>query len=174
MPRCRNCKEKFIAVKFNQKYCLKDECIRVFVDEVKIKEWSKRKKQMKESLKTRKDYLEETQIVFNRYIRLRDKDQLCISCNQEPLKKNCGHYYSQGGHSNVRFDEDNCHLQCEHCNTYLSGNLLNYQIGIQKRIGADRLIELSGRAHHQKLWTIDELKDIKKKYQKKIRKLLHT
>jgi hypothetical protein len=174
MPRCKNCKERFIAVKFNQKYCVKDECLTAFVNEVKLNGWKQRRKQMKESIKSRKDYLKEAQEVFNKYIRLRDDGMLCISCDKEPKKKNCGHYYSQGGHSNVRFDEENCHLQCEHCNTYLSGNLLNYQIGIQKRIGADRLIELGARAHDEKQWTIEELKDIKKKYQKKIQNLLDT
>jgi hypothetical protein len=69
----------------------------------------------------------------------------------------------------VRFDEDNVHLQCEHCNTFLSGNLLNYQIGIEKRIGAAKLIELQGRAHIEKRWTVDELKEIIKKYKDLVR-----
>jgi hypothetical protein len=124
---------------------------------------------MKNDLKTTSDWLKEAQVVFNKYIRERDKGFNCISCEKPPLKKNCGHYYSQGGHSNVRFDEDNCHLQCEHCNTYLSGNLLNYQIGIEKRIGADRLIELQGRAHLEKRWSVDELKEIIKTYKQKIK-----
>jgi hypothetical protein len=169
MPRCKNCKEKFEPIRFNQKYCLKDECLRVFVAETKEKQWKQTKTRMKNDLKTTSDWLKEAQAVFNKYIRERDKGLNCISCNKPPLKKNCGHYYSQGGHSNVRFDEDNCHLQCEHCNTYLSGNLLNYQIGIEKRIGAEKLIELQGRAHLEKKWSVDELKEIIKTYKQKIK-----
>jgi len=169
MPRCKNCKEKFEPIRFNHKYCLKDECIRAFVAEVKEKAWKETKTRMKTELKTTQDWLKEAQVVFNRWIRERDQGQLCISCDKPPLKKNCGHFYSQGGHSNVRFDEDNCHLQCEHCNTYLSGNLLNYQIGIQKRIGADRLIELQGRAHIPKKWSVDELKEIISMYKTKVK-----
>jgi hypothetical protein len=169
MARCKNCKEKFEPIRFNQKYCLKDECLRVFVAETKEKQWKQTKTRMKENLKTTSDWLKEAQAVFNKYIRERDKGLNCISCNKPPLKKNCGHYYSQGGHSNVRFDEDNCHLQCEHCNTYLSGNLLNYQIGIEKRIGAEKLIELQGRAHLEKKWSVDELKEIIKTYKQKIK-----
>jgi hypothetical protein len=165
--RCKNCKEKFEPVRFNAKYCLKDECVRAFVAEAKEKQWKQTKTRMKADLKTTSDWLKEAQVVFNKYIRERDKGLNCISCDKPPLKKNCGHYYSQGGHSNVRFDEDNCHLQCEHCNTYLSGNLLNYQIGIEKRIGAERLIELQGRAHLEKRWSVDELKELIKKYKKK-------
>jgi hypothetical protein len=169
--RCKNCREKFEPIKFNAKFCLKDECIKAFVEEVKTNQWKTTKKRMKEDLKTLQDWLKEAQTIFNKYIRLRDMGLVCISCQQPPKKKNCGHYFSSGGHSNVRFDEDNCHLQCEHCNTYLSGNLLNYQIGIQKRIGAQKLLELQERAHLTKKWTIDELKEIIKTYKTKVRSL---
>jgi hypothetical protein len=169
--RCKNCKDKFEPIRFNHKFCLKDECIKVFVEEVKVKQWKETKTRMKTDLKTLQDWLKETQTIFNKYVRLRDMGLVCISCNKPPLKKNCGHYYSQGGHSNVRFDEDNCHLQCEHCNTYLSGNLLNYQIGIQKRIGAQKLLELQERAHVTKKWSVDELKEIIQTYKTKIRGL---
>jgi hypothetical protein len=86
-------------------------------------------------------------------------------------KKNAGHYFSSGGHSNVRFDEDNVHLQCEACNTFLSGNLLNYQIGIEKRIGAQKLLELHERAHVTKKWTIEELKELIRIYKNKVYQL---
>jgi hypothetical protein len=172
MPRCKNCKEKFEPIRFNHKYCLKDECIRAFVSEVKEKSWKETKVRLKDGLKTNQDWLKEAQTIFNKYIRLRDMGLLCVSCNTVPKKKNAGHYFSSGGHSNVRFDEDNVHLQCEHCNTYLSGNLLNYQIGIEKRIGADKLIELQAKAHIEKRWTVDELKEIIKKYKTKVRSLV--
>lgn len=166
--RCKNCKDKFEPIRFNHKFCLKDECIKAFVEEVKVKQWKETKTRMKNDLKTTQDWLKEAQTIFNKFIRLRDMGLNCISCDKQPLKKNAGHLYSQGGHSNVRFDEDNVHLQCEHCNTFLSGNLLNYQIGIQKRIGADKLIELQGRAHVTKKWSVDELKEIISIYKKKI------
>jgi hypothetical protein len=153
------------------KYCTETECLRAFSEEIKQKTWKQTKTRMKNDLKTTQDWLKETQTIFNKYVRLRDQGLVCISCQQPPKKKNCGHYYSQGGHSNVRFDEDNCHLQCEHCNTFLSGNLLNYQIGIQKRIGAQKLLELQERAHLTKKWTIDELKEIIKTYKTKVRQL---
>jgi hypothetical protein len=171
MPRCKKCKDKFEPIRFNHKYCLKDECIRAFVAKTKEKMWKQTKTRMKEDLKTTQDWLKEAQTIFNKYIRLRDMGLLCISCNTLPKKKNAGHYFSSGGHSNVRFDEDNVHLQCEHCNTYLSGNLLNYQIGIEKRIGAEKLIELQGKAHLEKRWTVDELKEIIKEYKTKVRQL---
>lgn len=162
--RCKHCKQKFIPIRFNMKYCIETECLRAFSEEIKQKTWKDTKTRMKTELKTTQDWLKEAQSIFNKYIRLRDEGLLCISCNTIPKKKNAGHYFSSGGHSNVRFDEDNVHLQCEHCNTFLSGNLLNYQIGIEKRIGAEKLIELQGKAHLEKRWSVEELKEIIKKY----------
>jgi hypothetical protein len=167
--RCKNCKNKFDQVKVLQKYCLSPDCVKVWIETEKEKQWKERKEKIKEELTTLSDYLKLTQQVFNKYIRLRDEGLNCISCNLLPKKKNAGHYYSQGGHSAVRFDEDNVHLQCEHCNTYLSGNLLNYQIGIQKRIGGVRLLELQAKAHDVKKWTKQELKETIGIYKKKIK-----
>jgi hypothetical protein len=171
MSRCKNCKEKFEPIKFLQKYCLKDECLRVFVADLKEKTWQKTKAKAKLDLMTLSDYLKLTQQIFNKYVRLRDNGKVCISCQKPPKKKNSGHYFSSGGHSNVRFDEDNVHLQCEHCNTFLSGNLLNYQIEIEKRIGAEKLIELQAKAHLVKKWSIDELKELMVIYKKKIKEI---
>lgn len=169
MPRCKNCKEKFEPIRFNMKYCTEVKCLKVFSEEIKEKTWKQKKTKMQNDLKTTQDWLKEAQTIFNKFIRLRDVGLVCISCNLPPKKKNAGHYYSQGGHSNVRFDEDNVHLQCEACNTHLSGNLLNYQIGIEKRIGAEKLIELQGRAHLEKRWTVEEIKEIIKKYKDLVR-----
>ena len=169
--RCKNCREKFEPIRFNHKFCLKDECIKAFVEEVKVNQWKTTKKRMKEDLKTLQDWLKETQTIFNKYIRLRDNGLTCVSCQLPPKKKNAGHYFSSGGHSNVRFDEDNVHLQCEACNTFLSGNLLNYQIGIEKRIGAQKLLELHERAHVTKKWTIEELKELIRIYKNKVYQL---
>lgn len=169
--KCKECGERFTPVRFLQKYCFKSECIKVWVEVEKQKQWKTKKVELKKELMSLQDYLKVTQQVFNKYIRLRDKGLNCISCDKQPKKENCGHYFSQGGHSNVRFDEDNCHLQCEHCNSYLSGNLLNYQIGIEKRIGGERLLALHERAHITKKWTIQELTDLIATYKTKIKDL---
>lgn len=171
MPRCKHCKNKFTPIRFNMKYCTEIECLKAFSEEIKQKTWKETKTRMKTDLKTNQDWLKEAQTIFNKFIRLRDNGLWCISCGLPPKKKNAGHYFSSGGHSNVRFDEDNVHLQCEACNTYLSGNLLNYQIGIEKRIGAAKLIELQGKAHLEKRWSVEELKEIIRIYKNKVNQL---
>ena len=167
--KCFNCKEQFTPFNTLQKFCLKNECIKEMIQIQKLKDWNKKKKKLVEELKTVNDYLKIAQQVFNKYIRQRDTGLNCISCNKPCKKENAGHYYSQGGHSNVRFNEDNVHLQCEHCNTYLSGNLLNYQIEIKERIGAERLMNLQAIAHDVKKWSKDELKVLIQVYKQKLK-----
>ena len=171
MPRCKNCKEKFEPRRFNQKYCLNDECLRVFVAETKEKQWKQTKTRMKAELETVQDLVKAAQLVFNKYIRERDKDELCISCKQKPKKVNAGHFWNANNHWNVRFDEDNVHVQCERCNSYLSGNLLEYRTNLCLKIGAERFNQLEARARVTRKFTKDELKELIKKYKEKYKQL---
>lgn len=78
---------------------------------------------------------------FNAYIRKRDQGNRCISCGS--IKANqAGHYYSAGHYPELRFNEDNCHLQCTQCNMYLSGNLIEYRKGLTRKIGTERIEKL--------------------------------
>lgn len=77
--------------------------------------------------------LKKAQDVFNAFIRNRDRDKGCISCGGEVQQ--AGHYFSQGHHSSLRFNEMNVHGQCIKCNCYLHGNLINYRKGLIRRYG---------------------------------------
>ena len=167
--RCKNCKEKFEPTRFNMKYCLKDECVRVWVESEKAKQWKKTKQKAKLDLMTLSDYLKLAQQVFNKFIRLRDKGNVCISCQKKPLKENAGHFFNANNHYNVRFDERNVNLQCEHCNTYLSGNLIEYQRNLIHKIGIESYHELEADARKTRKFTKDELKEIIAIYKKKIK-----
>jgi hypothetical protein len=167
--KCKQCKEEFTPVRFNQKYCFDSFCVKVWIELEKQKQWKIKKKILKNELQTLPELMKIAQTTFNKYIRKRDKGKPCISC-EKPLgaKFDAGHYFSMGGHKAVTFDEDNVHGQCVTCNQHKHGNLIEYQIAIQKRIGADRLIELQARAYDVKKWTREELSEIIKTYKKKI------
>lgn len=167
--RCKNCKTKFEPMRFNQKYCFNKMCVDAWVQEAKVKNWKKTKKKMQENLETIQDLVKATQIVFNKYIRLRDKHELCISCKQIPKKSNAGHFYNANNHYNVRFNEDNVHLQCEHCNTFLSGNLLEYRKHIILKIGIERFNILEAKSKQTRKFTKEELKETINIYKKKIK-----
>lgn len=171
MPRCKNCKNKFEPVRFNQKYCLEADCVRVWVESEKTKQWKEKKSKAKQDLMTLSDYLRLAQQIFNKYIRLRDKGQVCISCQKKPLKENAGHFFNANNHYNLRFDERNVHLQCEHCNTYLSGNLLEYRTNLINKIGNSEFLILEAEARKTRKFTKDELKEIMAIYKKKCKEL---
>ena len=80
MPRCLNCKEKFVQYQFNNKFCKELDCQvqkgLYLVDkqqQQKLKDINKDVRERKEKLKTTSDYLKELQVVFNKWVRLRDK-----------------------------------------------------------------------------------------------------
>lgn len=84
---------------------------------------------------------------FNAYTRKRDSSNgffKCISCQEDkPISKmHAGHYFSVGNHGSVRFDVDNCHGQCQKCNTFLHGNLIPYRENLIKKIGQERFDQL--------------------------------
>jgi hypothetical protein len=104
-----------------------------------------------------------TQLVFNRWVRLRDAKEPCISCgapppNMEKLHagRDAGHYRSVGTAPHLRYDEANVHAQCVHCNQFLAGNVLAYRAGLTAKIGFVELerLENDNRVHK---WTRDEL-----------------
>lgn len=111
----------------------------------------------------RRKQLAFAQAAFNEFIRLRDKGNSCISCGRMHSGKiNAGHYRSVGAAPHLRFNQFNCHLQCEPCNNnnMLSGNIVEYRINLVKKIGVDKVewIESQNKAMR---WTIDEIRAIK-------------
>lgn len=125
-------------------------------------------KEKKESLKTLQDYLKELQILVNTFVRLRDRNKRCISCNK-PLKAkfDAGHFFSVGSYPSVRFDLTNIHGQCVHCNQFLHGNVHEYRKNITKRITEQELDELilkcQSPANFMKHEVIEMMEEIKKK-----------
>lgn len=81
------------------------------------------------------------QVAFNRWVRRRSEGEPCISCGS-PNTSTASHFYSAGHYNALRFTEDNCWLSCQKCNYYLSGNLIQYRINLEKKIGKERLLKL--------------------------------
>ena len=173
MMRCKNCRNKFEPKSFLQKFCMEnDECIKIFIEQTKAKEWLKKKKQMKENLQTKSDYIKILQILVNRYVKLRDNGLPCISCQKEiKNKRDSGHYFSVGGYPSVRFDLRNINSQCINCNQFNGGNLIEYRKHLINKIGQNEFDELDRLAHQKRQYTIDEIKDLIKEYKEKIKQI---
>lgn len=130
----------------------------------------------KEKLKSRGEHMREAQQAFNEYVRTRDQaaGHLCISSGK-PLDwsgnaVDAGHYRSVGSAPHLRFDERNCHAQSKQDNRFLSGNAVDYRIGLIARIGQEAVDALESDQSVRK-YTVDEIKAIKAKYRAKTREL---
>lgn len=108
--------------------------------------------------------LKRAQKVFNAWIRDRDKYSGCVSCGREV--EQAGHYRSQNQYSSLRFNEVNVQGQCIRCNHFLSGNLIDYRIGLVDRYGEQKVLHLESVPGFKK-WSRTELEAIIKLYETK-------
>lgn len=169
--KCKICRNNFKPQNSLQRACSLDCAIKDARQKTVKKEVSK----MKNDLLTRSDYLKALQVVFNTYIRLRDEGEDCISCGQSMngKKGDASHLFSTAAYPHIRFNEDNVHLSCVHCNQYLSGNIHEYRFRLPKKIGEERfkaLEELAFKGKPLKL-SIPEIQE-KTAYYKNLIKLI--
>ena len=173
--KCKNCGNLFYPANSLAKVC----CVQCAMEYAKKqaaveqhKAEKKRLKERKEKLKSRAEWLRDAQDVFNKFIRLRDKDQPCISCGRyHEGQWHAGHYRSVGACPELRFCELNVHKQCAPCNDHKSGNIIEYRINLVNKIGADKVAWLERQDHEPKKYTIEDCKEIIKHYKAKIKEL---
>lgn len=174
-PRpCTHCSKPFVPARPMQAVC-SPMCAARKVRADKAQERAKIVTR-KEAIKTIPQLIKEAQIVFNTYIRERDKGRNCICCGM-PLGADAvgggydaGHYRSTGSASHLRFTEDNVHAQRKVCNRYGAGRAVDYRIGLIARIGLERVEALESSNQVGK-WTADGLRAIKAEYRAKLKEL---
>ena len=166
--KCKVCKNVFEPTKPLQQVC-GFECALELAKDKRIKTVRKEVKEAKQKLKSRSDWLKDTQVIFNKYIRLRDQNDGCISCGSKSASAyHAGHYRSIGSAGHLRFNEHNCHRQCAACNTHLSGNLIRYRLGLIRKIGME-LVEALESDNETVKWSIEEIKLLKVQFSAKIK-----
>lgn len=183
--KCRACAEPFIPVKSLQVACsiacalsiakAKQARERVALEKVERRDL----RAARQRLKPMREYMQEAQAAFNKFIRLRDRDQPCICCgsygpDEDWLtggKWDAGHFLSRGSHPELRFNEDNCHKQLKSCNGGSSkyarkGRTVaeGYRARLIEKIGLERVEALEG-PHEARRYSIEDLKAIKARYQ---------
>jgi hypothetical protein len=177
--KCKQCKSPFTPFNSLQKVC-GAKCANDFAIAEREKKEAKAKdddiKRVKQklkqlSMKDRPKALRAAREAFNAFIRYRDKDFPCISCQRHHSGQyHAGHYKTKGAHPELEFNELNCHKQCAPCNNHLSGNIVNYRPNLIDKIGIDK-VELIEGSHEPKKYTVDELWQIRDKYKIKLKEL---
>lgn len=171
----KGCANRFQPRNISHKVC-GPACAEVHAAAERKRLDAKQTRERKAKLKTRSDYLKEAQAAFNACMRMRDKEQQCISCGTSLRYEaigggfDCGHYRSVGSAPHLRFNEDNAHGQCKKCNRYGSGMAVDYRIGLIARIGLARVEALEADQEPRK-WSVDELIEIKQHYRQKLKQL---
>jgi hypothetical protein len=173
---CKQCKRKF-----QQKQPLQYVCsLECSIDYAKELEEKKKKKEnkafknkIKEKHKTWSSYVKDVESVFNAFIRERDKNLPCISCDAlaGTYKLTAGHFYPTT-YQYLRFNEDNVHGQCWfNCNKNKHGNVNEYRIRLIEKIGIKRVEQLDEDRVKKLYLTIPELIELKVNYKDKLRVL---
>lgn len=174
--QCRACKVKFTPWTTVQVAC-SPRCALEVVRAAKEKKEKREQREAKQSLKTVYDRIADAQKAFNKWIRYRDREEPCISCGRyegeikhdsRGGKMDCGHFHSTGARPELRFNEDNAHKQCKSCNRDKSGNHGAYRLSLINKIGPER-VEALDSYHNNDKWDKDELIEIKKDYQRRLR-----
>lgn len=168
--KCKHCKEPFIPFNSTSVAC----SVRCAIAVAKVSNNKKLKQELKkrkDAAKTKGELHKEAQAVFNKFIRLRDAGQPCISCQRHHSGQiHAGHYRSVGAAIELRYNEDNVHAQCAPCNNHKSGNAIDYRINLVKKIGVDRVDLLEGPQCLPKL-THNDIRAVKAQYKLKIKSM---
>ena len=175
---CQQCGSSFIPFMSMARVCSPICASRIVKAEKKVKNTQEREqfKARKLAAKRKRDLIAEVQAAFNAWIRARDADEPCISCDtmNPPMKPggqwDAGHFMSRGAYPELRFDEDNCHKQCKGCNAgggkfkhHERTVSAEYEARLTIRRGAETVARLKGPQEPKK-WTRDELIAIKADY----------
>lgn len=146
------------------------------------KEINKRFEEAQTESVTNKELEKAARLIFQKWIRERDKNEKCISCFRTindiaPTMWDAGHYFSAERFSGLIFEETNVHKQCKFCNgTKMHGNLIEYRKGLIARFGEDYVFELESISDANRVYKYSrsELIDIANKYKVKLKKLIQA
>jgi len=171
MAKCKFCKKQFTQFNSLNKVC----SIKCAIELGKLKPAkvnykkvnSQLKSEAKEKLETYSQKVNKAKVIFQKWIRERDKNEPCISCGTLTANEwHASHFKKAEIYSGVIFNEINVWRSCKKCNVFLNGNELNYRERLVKKIGLEAVIALEELANETrtKKWTIEELQLIKTKY----------
>ena len=172
LTKCSNklCRKPYQKFSMTHRAC-SPECAIVLMEIEKEKKARKAHAAAKVKARTRTEWLRECQAVINQYVRLRDKDKGCCSCDRSATWQgqwHASHFRSVGAASAVRFNLWNINKSCSICNNWKSGNLSDYEPRLREAIGDEKVDWLRKQTHPVK-YEIEYLQRLIKIGKKKIK-----
>lgn len=172
---CKNCGNRFTPQKPLQVVC-GITCIIEWT--MKLKEKKERKRARQEAtanrqailkLKPKGYYQKQAQAALNAWIvKVRDKGLPCVSCGKFKPAYEAGHYLARSIRKELSLVEKNLANQCYYCNHYSKNAHHDYRKGLIARIGMEEVEKLEA-PHPPVKHSIDDLKEITKKYRQLLR-----
>lgn len=174
--KCKYCLDKFTP-KYSTEPCWKYNCRMRLLSDKREKIYNASIKRAKEGRLTYVQRVAKVKAVFQAWIRSRDAELNCISCNATTSNPHWhgGHYKKAETYSGVIFNEFNVNKQCHKCNVHNNGNELNYRIGLIAKIGIEDVLGIEQLAQETrfKKYSDLELIEIKEKYKAKIKDFIN-
>lgn len=129
------------------------------------------------ALRSRKWWIAKAKMALHAYIRARDENMPCISCDTILRKTgrpggdfDAGHFRSVGSAKHLEFEEANIFGQCKHCNDYLASNHFEYERRLAIRCGQDYVDAIKADQMPRKL-SIEDFAQIEITYKAKLKEL---
>jgi hypothetical protein len=100
--------------------------------------WKFKEKKTKKT--DRQKLVNKLDTIFSEFIRLRDSDHQgickCITCGDFKHWRDidCGHFITRDN-MGTRWEEENCHTQCQHCNRFKSGKQFEHSLAVDQKHG---------------------------------------
>lgn len=195
--KCRICRQEYAPRGPMQRVCSPDCAVNLAVVERNKRELTEKRatrkeiKARKEKIKTRGEWMAETQRAVNAFRRHEElaKGRGCISCGRtQPEVQStdgwkpggawdAGHFVGVGARPAIRLEPKNIWLQCKSCNAgsakyarKASTVSAAYEINLRAQEG-DELVDWLKGPHEPKKYTIDELRQLRDHYRAKLREL---
>jgi hypothetical protein len=114
--------------------------------------------------------------IFSEWIRLRDSDQngicKCITCGEYKhfREMDAGHFISRE-HMGCRWEEENCHAQCQSCNRFKSGKQFEHSLAVDKKHGPGTASKLLIKSKGVCNWQDYELETMATYYRNSVKTL---
>lgn len=149
---CKNraCRNKFVPARPLQVACCIGCAIILSKQKIQKDQAEQAKKERKADSERKKElkplhyWAKRAEKACNAFIRVRDAGDPCISCGTYDAPEwHAGHCYTVAARSDIRYHEDNIHLQCPKCNTYQGGMVGEYKKRVVSKIGQERFDALA-------------------------------
>lgn len=85
--------------------------------------------------------------LFSKYVRMSESNPAgfatCVTCGKRDLftRMDCGHFIPRGSLA-TRWDERNCHVQCQYCNRFRVDAYVDYTLWMLSHYGPEVVEEL--------------------------------